>query len=270
MNLKKLGARSQSEEARSQKPEARMRRGHEGLAWGLALSSFCARNHVKSAQIRRILASGSWLLASALLLLPPSCRAEILDRIAVTVAKQVVTESDVILDLRVAAFLDQKPVDLSAEQKRKAADRLVEQTLILREADFSRVPLITADDTAHALGQAKSQYPSESEYRAALARYRITESELTSHLQNGLRAMRFTDLRFRPEIHLDDDEVQAFYKSLAEEWKRKNPAQNPTLEGSREEVDRLLTEQRIAQALDRWLGAQRNETRILYRDQVFK
>ena len=64
----------------------------------------------------------------------------ILDRIAVTVGKQVITESDVIRDVRVAAFLDQKPVDLSGAEKRKAADRLVDQYLILQEAAFSRDP----------------------------------------------------------------------------------------------------------------------------------
>ena len=44
-----------------------------------------------------------------------------LDRIAVTVEKQVITESDVIRYLRVAAFLDDKPVDLSGPAKRTAA-----------------------------------------------------------------------------------------------------------------------------------------------------
>src|SRR5271154_646275 len=65
--------------------------------------------------------------------------AEIIDRIAVTVGKEVITESDVIRDLRISAMLDQKPVDLSGPEKRKAADRLVDQALILKEADFIRV-----------------------------------------------------------------------------------------------------------------------------------
>ena len=70
----------------------------------------------------------------------------VLDRIAVTVGRQVITESDVILDLRVDAFLDQKPVDISGDQKRRAADRLVDQMLILTEATLSRVPLATEED----------------------------------------------------------------------------------------------------------------------------
>jgi hypothetical protein len=206
-----------------------------------------------------------WMFVSAL-----AAHATVLDRIAVTVGKQVITESDVILDLRVSAFLDQKPVDLSGEQKRKSADRLVEQTLILKEAEFSRVPLVSDADQANALAQVKAQFGSEAEYRAALERYRITEADLTAHLQAGLRAMRFTDLRFRPEIQLSEEDLREFYDTLAAEWKRKNPAEVPTFEASRDQVEKLLTEQRVAQALDRWLGAQRSETRILYKEPVFK
>ena len=70
--------------------------------------------------------------------------AEILDRIAVTVGKHVITEGDILLDLRIAAFLDQKAVDASGDQKRKTADRLVDQYLLLQEASTSRQVLPTA------------------------------------------------------------------------------------------------------------------------------
>src|SRR5690349_15371603 len=74
--------------------------------------------------------------------------AETLDRIAVSVGQEVITESRVILDLRVAAFLDQKPVDLSAAAKRQSAARLVDQLLILREAVESHVTLPSVEATA--------------------------------------------------------------------------------------------------------------------------
>jgi hypothetical protein len=192
--------------------------------------------------------------------------AGVLDRIAVTVGKQVITEGDVLSDLRVAAFLDQKPVDASSDQKRKAADRLVDQFLILQEANFSRLNLIAPEDGPRMLEQVRAQFPNEAQYRAALERYKITEAELSERLLNGLRAMRFTDIRFRPEIQLSSDELHEFYESL----RQQDHDGMPSFEDSRERIEKLLTDQRVAQALDRWLGAQRTETQILYRDQVFK
>src|SRR5262245_30422765 len=67
--------------------------------------------------------------------------AEVLDRIAVTVDKRVITLADVVRELRVDAFLDRKPVDLSADSKRKAAARLVDQILTLNETAESHLTL---------------------------------------------------------------------------------------------------------------------------------
>jgi hypothetical protein len=197
-------------------------------------------------------------------------RAEILDRIAVTVGRHVITEGDIALELRTTAFLDQKPVDASADQKRRAADRLVDQYLLLQEASTSRQQLPTAADAQQLLDQVKSQYATETEYRAALARYGIAEAQLSEHLLNGIRALRFTDLRFRPEVQLTDDDLHEYYDSMALQWRRTNPAQVPTFEASRDQIEKLLTDQRVTQALDRWLGTTRSETQILYKEEVFK
>lgn len=194
----------------------------------------------------------------------------IIDRIAVTVGKHVISEGDVLLDLRIVAFLDQKPVDASADQKRKAADRIVDQYLLLQEASTSRQQLPTPADAQQLLDQVKTQYVTETEYRAALARYSITEAELSEHLLNGIRALRFADLRFRPEVQLSDDDLHEYYDSMAVQWRRANPAQVPTFEASRDQIEKLLTDQRVTQALDRWLGTTRSETQILYKEEVFK
>jgi hypothetical protein len=197
-------------------------------------------------------------------------RAEVLDRIAVTVGKHVITEGDIMLDLRMAAFLDQKPVDAGADQKRKAADRLVDQYLLLQEASISRQALPTEADAQQLLEQVKAQYATETEYRAALTRYHVTEAQLADHLLKGIRALRFTDLRFRPEVQLSDDDLHEYYDSMAVQWRRANPAQVPTFEASKDQIEKLLTDQRVTQALDRWLGTTRSETQILYIEAVFK
>jgi hypothetical protein len=196
------------------------------------------------------------------ILLAVAARGEILDRIAVTIGKHVITESDVIRDLRVSAFLDQRPADLSGAAKRKAADRLVDQYLMLQDAAEGRVPLPSPEEAAPLLAQVKSRYPNDAEYCAELARYHVTEEELKDHLLAGLRTLRFTELRFRPEVQLSEDELRDFYNTLAKP--------GASFEESRAQVEKLLTEQREMQALDRWLGMARTSVQILYREQVFK
>ena len=84
----------------------------------------------------------------ALLLAAVCARAETLDRIAVTVGRHVISERDILQDMRVAAFIDGKTPDFGAEQKRKAAERLVDQYLVLEDATATRVPPPPAADVA--------------------------------------------------------------------------------------------------------------------------
>jgi hypothetical protein len=197
-----------------------------------------------------------------------SLRAETLDRIAVTVGRQVIAESDILLDLRVSAFLDGKAVDLSPAARRRSAGRLVDQILILQEAAESHVTLSVDEDLAKMLGQVKAQFGSEDAYQAALARYAITEKDVSAQLAAGIRTLRFSDFRFRPEVQIGDQELHAYYDQLAAGWRQKNPELVPTFESSRDQVEQLLIEQRITDSLDKWLAMTRNETRIVYREQV--
>ena len=191
--------------------------------------------------------------------------ADTLDRIAVTVGKEVITESQIALDLEVAAFLDHKPVDVSVAAKRASAERLVDQVLILREAEESHV---TLPSTEAAKGLV-APYAAESGYQADLQRYGISGAALAAHLLAGLRTLAFTNLRFRPDVTISDDEIKAYYDKLV-----RQPASAagpvPSLEDSRDQIEKILAEQKVLEALDQWLVMARAAARIQYRDKAFQ
>ncbi len=198
-----------------------------------------------------------------------TAHAEVLDRIAVTVGKQVISESEIIRDLRVAAFLDAKPVDLSVAAKRESADRLVEQILIQQEATDSHISLAVDADLARLLAQVKQPYATPADYDAALARYGVQESDVVIHLTVGLRMLQFMNLRFRPAVQIQDQDLRAYYDKFAEQARSANPAKPvPSFEDSRDQIETILTEQRVEQALDAWLAMERSEVPIVYRSQV--
>jgi hypothetical protein len=204
------------------------------------------------------------------ILMAAAAAGETLDRIAVTIGPHVIPESEVILDLRVAAFLDGATPDLSGAQKRKAADRLVDQHLVLTDAAATRAPLPSDADVEPVLAPIKARYFSEDGYRAALEQAGITEAQLKTHLLAGLRMLRYTDLRFRGEVQIAEEDLRDFYNTLASEAAQKNAPPVADFESSRDQVEKLLTDQRVMQALDRWLGTARNENQILYRDPAFR
>jgi hypothetical protein len=134
-----------------------------------------------------------------------SAKGETLDRIAVTVGRHVISERDILQDLRISGFIDGKSTDWSGQQKRTAADRLIDQYLVLEDAALTRAPLPSASEGTAMLAPIKARYASEQEYRTALGQAHITETELSEHLLAGLRMLRYTDLRFRPEVQLSEE-----------------------------------------------------------------
>jgi len=84
----------------------------------------------------------------------------------------------------------------------------------------------------------------------------------------GLRMLRYTDLRFRPEVEISEDALRAYYDKLTAS--AGSTSARPTFEASRDDIEKLLTEQQTMQALDRWLGIARGETSIVYHEAAFK
>lgn len=191
--------------------------------------------------------------------------AQILDRIAVTVGKTVITEGEVLVNLRVAAFLDQKEPDLSGDSKRKAASRLVDQVLLRRE-----VPLSGAvQDTSVVIADLKKRYGSDAEYQAALQRYQITEQDIADQVRNGLESLDESNRRFRGETQVTDEEIRARYERFSKEMQDRK-VEVPSLEASRKQIEELLTDEHVSEALEKWLEMMREQSSIVYRETVFK
>jgi hypothetical protein len=121
----------------------------------------------------------------------------VIDRVAVVVGNQVITESEVILEARLTAFFNRQPLDLSTGQRKAAAERLVDQQLIRNEMQIGGYPMPTESDGDAALRKYRQDnYSSIPAFRAFLAKYELTEDEVKRHLLWQAAALRFTDQRF--------------------------------------------------------------------------
>src|ERR1700694_291527 len=118
-------------------------------------------------------------------------RAEIIDRIAVSVGSQVITTDQINDEIRVTAFLNHAQPDFSAAEKKKAAERLIEQALIKREIEVSHYPLPPLADADAMLQRTKEEHPD-------FVRSGISEDDLRQHLWWQLTLLKFIDERFRP------------------------------------------------------------------------
>src|ERR1700688_4258 len=107
---------------------------------------------------------------AVLLALAATARAEIIDRVAVSVGNRVITASGLDRQIRVAAFQDGVTHDFSPATRRATAERMVEQKLIQLELVNSRYPVPGAAELTPAIEQFKKEhFPNETAYQQALA-----------------------------------------------------------------------------------------------------
>jgi hypothetical protein len=195
------------------------------------------------------------------------------DRLAVSIERSAIMESEILDHLRVAAFLEGKPLDVSSKARRSAAQQLIELTLIHREMQLSRytppgteiaVPLLKKFRAEH--------YPADAAYQAALTANNLREADLLRNLLLQITITRFINYRFKPGVRVSETEVDDYYKnSFVPGWESvKAPVPVPPLEDVQADIEATLTDQKVDQAMDDWLKAAMASVRINYQEEVFR
>ena len=113
-------------------------------------------------------------------------------------------------------------------------------------------------------------YPSDQQYQKELQDYGITEDALKRHLRWQLTLLRFVDFRFRPGIQIPDADVQAYYQEQRSEWQKKGVQPIPSLDETRDQIEEILTQKGIDQALDRWMMDVQTQVAIRYLDESLR
>jgi hypothetical protein len=204
---------------------------------------------------------------SVLLILLWPLRGEIVDRIAITVDHQVITELQIDEELHVAAFQNHASVSSGLEGRRAAADRIVAQLLVRREMGLSHYPQPESADVDRYLDEIRHSFRSSAAYQKALTECHITETILKQHLANQLATLSFIELRFRPNLDVPDSEVESFYNREMATWTLDHPGiPPPLLNAARPAIMKTLTEEHTNQILDTWLEEARKRVNITYID----
>lgn len=213
--------------------------------------------------------------AIALLLLASAApaAAEVVDRIAVSVAGQVVTLSDIRRHIRIMAFLQKTKPEFSEARLRSTAELLIDQALVRREAELSRYPAPADPEIQQALAQsAESLGLTRQQMFAEALEYGFSEQEIRDLAAWRLTLIRFIDYRFRPSVQVSEADIAVYYNDvfLPQFRARSAGAAHPALDSIRERIVDILNTELATQAAQSWLEQTRKMTRIRYFDEAFK
>lgn len=206
-------------------------------------------------------------LLTAVLLLSTGAFGEVIDRVAVAVDSQVVTDSAVRRLIRLNAYLERVPMDFTPQARRQAAERLVNQALIQKEMTLIRYPLPDVPEAAKQVQEIRdSRHQNEGAFHAELSRYSFTEEDLQEEIIWQLTLMRFIDFRFRPGVQVTDEEIKKYY----DEELKPNATGADDPEEVRAGIIRVLTARKLNESLSQWLDQMRASTRIRFFPEAFE
>jgi len=213
----------------------------------------------------------SWLTPFLVLV----ASAATLDRVAVVVGKDVLTEGEVEEEARLEGFTASAAPDLSPARRREAADRLVDQQLIRHEMEISHYEPPRPEEAGEMLSNFRRQhFRSDAEFRAALEKFGLSEEQLKQYFRWQLATLRFTDARFRPG---GPEPARQSADRAAPESPLPAPKNNgsPASPGQ-QSADRAAPSTSasangdVDTLLDAWLKQARSTTRIEFKKEAFQ
>jgi hypothetical protein len=191
---------------------------------------------------------------------------EVIDCIAASVGRVVITRSAIEEQARITAFLNRESASITPATLRRTTERLVDVALIRREMEISRYAAVDAKEVDKLLAGLRSGRAAlkPEDFARALEDYRVDESALRRYLSLQTQTLRFVELRFRPGSSVTDGEVELFYRDhFVPEFTRSSPGKAPPeLDDVRDKIEASLLEQRVDQSMEQWLKEARLQTRV--------
>jgi hypothetical protein len=213
------------------------------------------------------------LLLSAYCFLPSVVRGQqVIDKMVATVNAGVlpdcrqtclITYSDILWQL---ALQPNTPLDnQSSGVLNRAMRLLIDQRLILQEAE--KLPSIapTSEEVRNARDELVKAFPSPAEFQQRLLSVGLTADKLDEILEQRVRIEKYLDFRFRNFVVITQKEIADYYRdTYVPRLKARAPGQIvPTVDEARPEVEKILTEAKIESDTDAFLDNARERAEIV-------
>jgi hypothetical protein len=204
---------------------------------------------------------------SILLLIPLTAFAgEVIDGVIATVNRKPILQSEWDDAVRYEAFMQQKPLRAVTEGDRvRALERLIDRRLLESQmSDASRFAP-SRDEVRVSLARLREQIPGAKDNQAwqkMLSSYALKERDIEAGLRSETQMMNFIEVRLRPSVHVQPEEVEAYYRAQVLPDMEKVGVKVVTLQELEPRIREVLVQQHIDQLLDTWLHNLRQQTPI--------
>ena len=217
------------------------------------------------AVVRRVLFAVAVALAGCGL----SPAEQVVDRIVATVNRHAILESEWEQALGFECLVNGRPLqDITPGDRDQSLQRLIDQELIAEQMRASSFVPATADEIASRardLRNSASAWKTDEGWRAALAGCGLTEDDVQERIALQVNLLRYLDLRFRPQIRIDQRAIENYYRDQLLPQLRRAGTPEPPLRQVASMIEQLLVEQRINELESQWVRTLRLQAEIRVR-----
>ena len=207
------------------------------------------------------------LLALMLAVSSTASAQQVVDKMVATVNAGVRTELITYSDLLWQLALQPNTVldNPTSEDLNRALRLLIDQRLILQEAE--RIPTIvpTQKEVSDARDDLARNFPSQIDFQQRLQRVGLTSEKLNEIVEQRLKMEKYLDFRFRNFVVISQKELADYYRDIyVPRFKARSPERIvPTLEQARAEIEKTLMEAKIESDTDAFLDTARERAEIV-------
>jgi len=191
---------------------------------------------------------------------------EIIDGVIATVNHKPILQSDWDDAVRYEAFMQQKPLrEVTDSDRMGALQRLIDRRLLAIQMVEPNYLAPTAEDVRLNVAELRQQIPAaknDAAWKRLLATYGFSERDIEANLRNQKQVMNFVEVRLRPNVHVQPEEVEAYYREQLVPDMEKAGVKVVTLQELEPKIHELLVQQHIDAMLDAWLHNLRQQSEI--------
>jgi len=203
---------------------------------------------------------------SLLAITPSSFAGELIDGVVATVNRKPVLRSQWDEAVRFEAFMHQKQLaDVSEQERAAALQRLIDRELLDAQMGNEKALRPSDNEVAADVSKLREKFPagsSDETWQSLVRAYGLTETEITAHLKDEVQVMNFIDVQLRPNVRIQDAEVQSYYQAKLVPDLKQSGARAMSLDEVAPKIRELLVQQHMDEMLDAWLHNLRQQSHI--------
>lgn len=207
-------------------------------------------------------------IAICIVLVAPvaSLAGEVIDGVIATVNRKPVLQSDWDDAVRFEAFMQQKPLSRVTEAERVSAlQRLIDRQLLATQMIDPNYLAPSREEVRTDLAKLRAQIPAANNdlgWEKLMAAYGFSQREIEANVRLEMQMMNFIEVRLRPNVHVQPEEVEAYYRKQVLPDLERAGGKVVTLQEIEPKIRELLVQQHMDELLDAWLHNLRQQAQI--------